>query len=260
MNVGAPPKKNTSRKREPDREVAGKAGVASVERALSILTAFRTGDESLSLMELAARTKLYKSTILRLLVSLERYGFISKSETGRYSPGLALVHLGGLAKQSFDLRGQLMPTLRRLTEITEESASFYVRQGDWRLCMLRVDSPRAIRDHIQEGDLLPLNVGAAGRVITRFDNPSKRGSTVDKFDNSIVVTLGERDPEVAAIAGPVFSSGGIFLGALALSGPLNRFTAPSIEVMRAELLKVCIRLSDDLSGVPTTSDTTMRKK
>ena len=45
-------------------------GVAAVERALSVLGAFRDGDASLSLHELAARTGLYKSTILRLLVSL----------------------------------------------------------------------------------------------------------------------------------------------------------------------------------------------
>lgn len=250
MSVKGTTKKPTSGAKI-DRGSPEKAGVASVERALAILTAFHSGDESLSLSELAHRTKLYKSTILRLLVSLEKFAFVSKSEVGRYVPGLALVRLGGLAQRTFDPRGQLMPTLRELTEATKESASFYVRQGDQRLCMLRVDSPRSIRDHIRAGDLLPIHIGAAGHVILRFDPPSKRSTFRGEVGDPLVVTLGERDPELAAIAGPIFSEGNVFMGALALSGPLNRFTRKSIPAMRKDLLLACIRLTRMLGG-PTT--------
>ena len=52
-------------------------GVAAVDRALSVLSAFRAGDEAVPLAELAERTGLVKSTIMRLAVSLEAHGFLA---------------------------------------------------------------------------------------------------------------------------------------------------------------------------------------
>ena len=51
-------------------EHAAPGGAAAVDRALSLLAAFRSGDAALSLAELDTRTRLYKSTALRLLASL----------------------------------------------------------------------------------------------------------------------------------------------------------------------------------------------
>ena len=59
-------------------------GVSSAERALAVLTAFRQGDGALSLAELAERTGLVKSTIMRLTVSLQRYQLVARVPDGRY--------------------------------------------------------------------------------------------------------------------------------------------------------------------------------
>ena len=56
----------TSAANEGDAVTPGQSGVAALDRAFSILFAFRPGDYALTLAELAARTGLYKSTILRL--------------------------------------------------------------------------------------------------------------------------------------------------------------------------------------------------
>jgi DNA-binding IclR family transcriptional regulator len=58
-----------------------------VDRALSLLSAFRATDSALSLAELAGGTGLYKSTALRLVSSLEHAQFIVRGENGRYSLG-----------------------------------------------------------------------------------------------------------------------------------------------------------------------------
>src|SRR5688572_16846594 len=62
-------------------------GVAAVERALSILDAFTDQDPQLTLGELAKRTKMYKSTILRLARSLENYGYLVRAEDGVFRLG-----------------------------------------------------------------------------------------------------------------------------------------------------------------------------
>ena len=56
--------------------------VEAVERALSIVSAFSDGDQALSLAEIARRTGLYKSTILRLAGSLKCFGYLSQQADG----------------------------------------------------------------------------------------------------------------------------------------------------------------------------------
>lgn len=63
------------------------SGVAAVDRALLILSAFREDDVALSLALLARRTSLYKSTILRLLQSLLRGGYVVRLPDGNYVIG-----------------------------------------------------------------------------------------------------------------------------------------------------------------------------
>ncbi|TIS12969.1 MAG: IclR family transcriptional regulator, partial [Mesorhizobium sp.] len=59
-------------------------GVAALDRAIAILDAFTIADRSLGLAEIAARTGLYKSTILRLANSLMRGQLLERLEDGRY--------------------------------------------------------------------------------------------------------------------------------------------------------------------------------
>src|SRR3712207_9376492 len=61
--------------------------VEAVERALTILEAFREGEEALSLAALAEKTGFYKSTILRLAASLEGFGYLAREARGLYRLG-----------------------------------------------------------------------------------------------------------------------------------------------------------------------------
>jgi hypothetical protein len=62
-------------------------GVASADRVLTVLTAFRRGDDALELAELTRRTSLVKSTIMRLCISLEKFDLIERLDDGRYRLG-----------------------------------------------------------------------------------------------------------------------------------------------------------------------------
>ncbi|MFC3125629.1 IclR family transcriptional regulator [Pseudoroseomonas globiformis] len=190
---------------------APEAGVGAVDRALSVLFAWRPGEDALSLAELSRRTGLYKSTLLRLIASLERARMLLRTSDGAcWRLGPALVSLGLMAEAApfGALRAVVPPALRRLVAETGESASLYVREGETRLCLLREEGRHAVRDQLAAGTLLPLDRGAAARVL--------RGAA------GLSVTLGERDPELAAIAAPLHGPGGALLGALCLSGTVTR--------------------------------------
>lgn len=224
-------------------------GVAAVERALSILNAFRASDSSLTLNEIARRTGLYKSTILRLIATLMQQHCIVRLEDGSYQLGSMLLHWGGLYQAALRMDDHVPPVLRRLVQETGEGASFFTREGSLRVCLFRVDSPRSVRDHIRTGDRLPLDRGAAGRVLASFDRSL---TSPEKFPTQpYLMTVGEREPDIAAIAAPVFGPSGSLRGALALSGPAARFSAELVPGMVLALLTAATELTRRFGGDPT---------
>ena len=96
-------------------------------------------------------TGLHKSTVLRLTNSLGLYGFIQRDEKGRFSIGPSVWRLGLLFRKGFLSRDAVTPALRTLVNATGETASFYVRAGDQRVCLYRENSPDVVRVHAEEG-------------------------------------------------------------------------------------------------------------
>ena len=218
-------------------------GVAAVDRALSILAAFREGDRGLTLAELAERAGLVKSTTLRLLASLAHFRLVQKLADGHYALGPEVARLQAVYTGSFSLAGIVMPALEELVRKTRESAVYHVRQGDKRMCLHRVDSPQPIRDHARVGDLFPLDRGAGGRVFMAYGGA--RGALYDRIRKEGVVALvGDRSPDLAGIAAPVFDAGGAIAGAVTLTMPAERFRKEHAAPVKA----AAQRITEGLGG------------
>jgi DNA-binding IclR family transcriptional regulator len=239
-----------SRKKPVAAAAAGESGVAAVNRALSILDSFASDTAVLTLAQISQRTGLYKSTILRLLQSLEQYGYVRRVERGAYVIGATPARLAALASKPLHPAELVMPVLRELVEATRESASFYVRAGDMRLCAYRVDSPRSVRDHVQVGQLIPLAKGAGGRVLHQFHGmpPGELAKAAAQF---VKVTHGERDAETAAVACPVFGPDGHLEGALSVSGPMHRFDQKTVARIRRQVIEGARELTRHFHGDTT---------
>jgi DNA-binding IclR family transcriptional regulator len=223
-------------------------GVDAVDRALTVMTAFTEAQSVLSLQELAQKTGFYKSTILRLCASLERFGYLNRGADGRFRLGPTCGRLGSVFQSSFDLEKYIRPVLAHLVEETSETASFYVRDKDRRVCLFRENSNRAIRHHVEEGDQLPLDRGAAGLALLAASDA--RGERFERIRREgYVVTLGERDPDAASIAATVFDAKGAPLGALAVSGLRSRFTSEVIDQLRKQLLTAVAQIESRLGRV-----------
>ena len=179
----------------------------SVERAMSILLAFSEEATQMTLTELANATGLHKSTVLRLTNSLAIYGFIQRDAKGRFSIGPSVWRLGLLFRKSFLSREAVTPALRTLVEATGETASFYVRAGDQRVCLYRENSPHVVRVHAEEGIRLNLSTGASGRVLRHFSGEDT-GCAGDFTRYGSVHSVGETIPDISSVATPVFSKSG----------------------------------------------------
>lgn len=223
-------------------------GVAALERALQILNAFGDDANGLSLTELSVKTGLYKSTILRLATSLERFGYLSRLENGQFVLGATVFHLGRLYQKSFNLGEHVKPVLQKLVNAHKESASFWISEGKSRLCLFRVDSPQPIRDAaVQEGDRVPYDDSATSQVLQAFSKLDDR--TYQKARDAVtIVSRGGFMRELAGVACPVFREGSKLAGAITIAGPISRFDDRVVLRMSASLLDASKSLSRELGG------------
>ena len=116
-----------------------------------------------------------------------------------------------------------------------------------RLCLFRVDSPHPVRDHIRAGDVLPLERGAGGRVLSAFGagNAAHRPSAEERRlyasirADGYFAALGDRLDGVAGVSAPVFDAHGQIAAALILTLPEHRWQESHV----AQVLAAARRLS-----------------
>lgn len=219
-------------------------GVASADRLLTVLSAFQRGDDALELAELAERTGLVKSTIMRMCVSLQSFGFIERMRDGRYRLGTEIARLGSVYLQSFALESEVVPVLQRLVSLSGETASFYIRRGEQRLCLFRHDSPSPLRMHVRPGDLRPMDKSSVAQVLRHFESGAGPAANI----KLPIYSNGVTDPHVASMATPVFGAGQQLLGALAITGPASRLTAEKAAEVADHLFGLADILTKSLGG------------
>lgn len=212
-----------------------------LSRALDLLARFE-GEARLSLTELAGRTGLSKQAVLRLTRTYVQHGFLRRLENGEWELGPALGRLGEKYRSQQDIGAIIEPALRKLAETNLETASYYVQDGNERICTYRVNSPRQLRHHTELGQRYPLDLGACGHVLRAF-----AGAPGPKFEairqDGYCASLGERDPDVAGLAAPIRTFDGTVIGAIVLSGLVTRFEGETLDRYRRSVLAVSEEIS-----------------
>jgi IclR family KDG regulon transcriptional repressor len=220
----------------------GKLTVRAVERAMDILLCFVDVKE-LSLTEISSKVTLHKSTVHRLLASLEGKGFILRDgATEKYRLGFRLWELSANLIQSEDMGVVLLPEMERLRDQVGETISLYVLDGNERVRVQAVQSNQAIRRVAPVGARMPLFVGASSKVLLAYadDEIQERvlnTASASNLDRKALVqmlaetrklgyatSIEEREPGAAAVSAPIFSRDNKLMASLAVSGPANRLT------------------------------------
>lgn len=225
-----------------------KATVRAVERALDVLLCF-TQETDLSMTDISSRVGLHKSTVHRLLASLESKGFVMRdSVTEKYKLGYRIWELSANMTQSDDPAALLLPEMERLRDQLGETVSLYIRDGIERIRIQAVQSNQAIRRVAPVGVRLPLYVGASSKVLLAFADPAvvelvwndpSWTKTIDKTSfmeqldlirkQGYATSVEEREEGAAAVSAPIFNRGQKLAAALSISGPSNRWT---LELMQ----------------------------
>jgi DNA-binding IclR family transcriptional regulator len=186
-------------------------GVGVLDKAMVVMRA--VSDAPRGLAELQASTGLPRATAHRLASALEAHGLLRRDASGRFELGHGLVALGQLSANRFPLVDVARPVATALRDATGEAVQVFVREGSQRRCVLSLESAHGLRWIVPEGSLLPIEVGSSGRLLE--GEPARNGW---------MQSVGEREAGVASVSAPIHTADGAIIGALSVSGPVERLT------------------------------------
>lgn len=217
----------------------------TVFKALGLLDAFLGGTTEFSLRELTAHSGLNKTTTLRLCATLEAAGFLEREAGSGYRLGPKIWQLAQTYRRGFRLEEQVRRQLQRLRDATEESVSFYVVDGDERLCRFRENSRLTVRHHLEEGAHFPLGSGVVGRVLLAFRGDGGDGDLPAIRKAGFLIGRG-REAHTTSAAVPVRDAAGRLHGALVVSGPSMRFAGDAPKAALRLLLDAAAAIAPAL--------------
>jgi DNA-binding IclR family transcriptional regulator len=247
--------------------------VQSLERAAAILGVFSTNRVSLNVTEIAPMVDLSKSTVRRLLLTLEQLGFVQSDARGVYSLGITCLKLGYVAQVSMDVRKKARPILEELVSEVGETAYLFIPRDGEAVCLDVVDAPHAFRVlYTGVGTVFPLHVGAASRallsgqsdvqVASLLRRPLKRYTPAtitapDRLREDIartrkqgyVLSADDLVQGAAGIGCVVVDHRGLTIASISIGGLKERFLGQEFEMLRLAVMKAAGRISD-LLGAP----------
>ena len=140
--------------------------VPALERGLRLLGEFSRDNRTLSAPELARRLDLPRSTVFRLLNTLESMGFIERNGSGNeYQLGLAVLRLGFEYLSSLELTELGQPVLARLCGEVRFPVHLVVRDGRSIVYVAKVAPPTPFASSVRIGTRLPAHATVLGRIV-----------------------------------------------------------------------------------------------
>jgi DNA-binding IclR family transcriptional regulator len=243
--------------------------VGAVSRALAVLDAFLEAPE-LGTNEIARRTGVNASTVSRILATLADGGLVSyNEETGRYRLGSRLMTYGNLAYSRLDTRQALRPLLADLAAKSGETTTLSAPSSPDAVTIDFVQAPGSVVSVAELGRPSVAHATAAGKVGLAFGEAELPPGRLERFtDHTITERTGldaelaqvrrqgyaraerEREPDLNAIAAPVFGLGGTLAAIVGVQGPASRFDSPAMSAATAELQSISLAMSHALGFEP----------
>jgi DNA-binding IclR family transcriptional regulator len=214
--------------------------IQSIERAAAILKLLARGSGRLGVGEIAESLELAKGTAHGILRTLQGVGFVEQDhDTGKYQLGATLLHLGTSYLDVNELRSRAINWADALASRSGEAVRIGSPLEGRVLVVHHVFRPDDSLQTLDVGTLLPLHATSLGKVLLAYDTTLK--ATPDSYTRRTLVTQsaikrecakvreagwaaenGEMISGEAGIAAPIRGHGGIVVGAIGVSGAVER--------------------------------------
>ncbi len=240
--------------------------IAVIEKAVRVLEAFE-GRHEVALSELATRTRLVKSSVFRILFTLERLGYVQKANGGRYSVTSRLSRLAGDYPPRSNLSGLAAPFMAQLLRRFQETINLGVLDGGEVLYIHVLECSHAFRLAAHAGMRSPLHSTALGKcLLSRLSRPeieamlkanpprkltARTITEISTLYNEVAkvrargyaVDGGEDSEGARCIAAPILDPQGHVCAAISISGPAMRVKPSRDKEIASALMDTCREIS-----------------
>jgi DNA-binding IclR family transcriptional regulator len=222
--------------------------VQSIERAAAILRLLARGSGRLGVSEIAGSLGLARGTAHGILRTLQGVGFVEQDEeTGKYRLGAALLHLGTSYLDVNELRSRAINWADALAARSGEAVRIGTPLDGKVLVVHHVFRPDDTLQTLDVGALLPAHATALGKVLLAYDTGAaaalpgelepftRRTTTVPRElarmlaevrDMGWAAEVEEMTVGEAGIAAPIRGQGGLVVGAMGITGAVERICGP----------------------------------
>ena len=256
-----------------DQDSRSAGQVRSLTRALSLLKHLASSTDGMSLTELSEAAQLPPSTTHRLLTTLEAERFVRPDpHGGQWRIGVAAFFVGSSFARSRDTLSLVRPYLRRLMEMTGETANLFVESDGEAVCIGQIESRHAMRALTGIGGRVMMHSSAAGKVLLAHMPAARRDFLLGQMklaritdktivDERILLASLEKirtqgysldDEEHAlglrCISAPIFNEFGEAIAAMSVSGPTARILDDRMKSLAETVAKAAREATRDFGG------------
>jgi DNA-binding IclR family transcriptional regulator len=218
--------------------------VPGLQRGLEILRCFRRDRQQISAADIARELHIPRSTVFRLMTTLEHLGFLERSRDGRdFRLGSAVLTLGFEYLASLEVTELGRPVLERLRDKTGFNAHLVIRDGREVIFVLKVNAPSMFTGGVTVGTRLPAHATVLGRVfLAHLDEAALDAlypdGKLERYTSQTPASLDELrailaedrrrgyaisenffERGISAIAAPVFDATGAVVAAINITVP-----------------------------------------
>jgi DNA-binding IclR family transcriptional regulator len=241
-------------------------------KGLAALEALETVDDGLTLTELARRLKESQTVVFRVLKTLEEHGYVQHEPVSRrYTLGLRIWEMGAKAVGRTGLVEAVRPVLKWLTTVTGQTSGLIVLRGTDVLYLDIREGQEALRFYAEPGSRAPAYGTASGKAMlawhpecaTQVVKAGMRRLTPTTIVRAadlrrelqeirrtgVAINRGERQPDLVAVAAPLFDARGECVAAVGIAGSRTRFT-DDMEDFKRHVRKASEEISTKLGRRP----------
>ncbi len=257
---------------------AGKQSIAikSLIKTLRLLKLFSPQHTVWAAEDMVSSLGYHKSSVQRILATLEIEGFLSRVAPRRseYRLGPEILFLGNVADSSLDLRSVARPIMRDLVERVQETCYLCVADRHQCLYIEKVECSQPIRIINQVGQRNPMHCTGVGKALmsgmteeeidrviearglnmhTRhtISEPQRLKRELEAIrKKGIALDNEELDLGVKCVAAPIKDRSGAVVAAISLSGPTQRFTPAATRRFGKEIKQASMEISRTLGAAP----------
>jgi IclR family KDG regulon transcriptional repressor len=244
----------------------------TVVRSMDIVNLFIEHTE-LTFQEIIDFSGIPKTSVYRMLMSLEEMGFLEKGIDSKYRLGLLFLKFGHLVSSRIDIRQIAYPIMEDLHNDVKEAINLIIKQGDEAIYIEKIDRNQKVRLYTAIGRRSPLYAGACSRVILSYLPESEIDSYLESIElktfamgtitnkellkeailqakkDGYTISHSELENYTSAIAAPIFDYKGNVIAGISIAGIEANYQNENIPIFATKVKEAAEEISQRLGYI-----------